>query len=78
MKDINGGVKILPVDGAINNPRGDSVKPFVQDPQWTGMTWRLPDLLAFAEILGPPDISADLRDGMTPEAVVDLHTRRLI
>jgi hypothetical protein len=77
MKDINGGVKILPVDGVINNPRGDSVEPFVQDPQWTGMTWRLPDLRVFAETLGPPDISAELRDGMTPEAVVDLHVRRL-
>lgn len=77
MKDINGGVKILPVDGAITNPRGDSVEPFVQDPKWTGMTWRLPDLRVFAETLGPPDISAELRDGMTPEAVVDLHVRRL-
>ncbi|CAB9512929.1 expressed unknown protein [Seminavis robusta] len=76
MKDINGGVKVLPVDGAINNPRGDSVEPFVQDPQWTGMTWRLPDLRVFAETLGPPDISTELMDGMTPEAVVDLHVRR--
>jgi hypothetical protein len=77
MKDINGGVKVLPVDGVINNPRGDSVEPFVQDPQWTGMTWRLPDLRVFAETLGPPDISAELRDGMTPESVFDLHVRRL-
>ena len=76
MKDINGGVKILPVDGVIDNPRGDSVKAFVEDPQWTGMTWRLPDLQVFAETLGPPDISRELEDGMTPEAVVDLHVRR--
>jgi hypothetical protein len=72
MKDINGGVKILPVDGLVNNPRRDSVEPFVEDPQWAGMTWRLPNLQVFAETLGPPDISAELRDGMTPEAVVDL------
>jgi len=76
MKDINGGVKILPVDGAINNPRGDSVEPFAQDPQWTGMTWRLSDLRVFAETLGPPDISTELKDGMTPDAVFDLHVRR--
>jgi hypothetical protein len=76
MKDINGGVKILPVDGVIKNPRGDSVEPFAEDPQWTGMTWRLPNLQVFAETLGPPDISAELRDGMTPKAVVDLHVRR--
>jgi hypothetical protein len=76
MKDINGGVKIVPVDGVIHNPRGDSVEPFVEDPQWTGMTWRLLNLQVFAETLGPPDISAELRDGMTPDAVVDLHVRR--
>jgi hypothetical protein len=76
MKDINGEVKILPVDGVINNPRGDSVDSFVQDPQWTGMTWRLPDLRFFAETLGPPDISAELRDGMTPDSVVDFHNVR--
>ena len=36
MKNINGGVKVLPVDGAIKNPRGDNVvNPVVQDPQWT-------------------------------------------
>lgn len=76
IKDINGGVKILPVDGVIKNPLGDSVEPFVEDPQWTGMTWRLPNLQVFAETLGPPDISAELRDGMTPNAVVDLHLKR--
>ena len=78
MKNINGGVKILPVDGAIGNPRGDNVdSAFVEDPQWTGLTWRLPDLQIFANTLGPPGISAKLRDGMTPEAVVDLHVRNL-
>ena len=76
IKNINGGVKILPVDGVVSNPRGDSVKPFVDDPQWTGMTWDLRDLKLFAETLGAPAIFEELRDGMTPEEVVDLHSRR--
>lgn len=73
IKDINGGVKILPVDGAIENPRGNSVEPFTGEPRWNGMGWNLADLQLFAISLGHPDISADLRDGMTPDAVVDLH-----
>ena len=76
IKDINGGVKILPVDGAIKNPRGDSVEPFRDDPRWTGMGWSLSDLRIYAAMLGPPDISSELRDGMTPDAVAELHSRR--
>jgi len=76
MKNINGGVKILPVDGVISNPRGDCVTPFVDDPQWTGMTWHLRDLKRFAATLGMPDISGELQDCMTPEEVVLLHTRK--
>jgi hypothetical protein len=72
---ISVGVKVLTVNGVINNPRGHIVEPFVQDPQWTGMTWRLPDLRVFAETY-PPDISAELRDGMTPGSVADLHAKR--
>ena len=71
-------MKIFPVDGAIGYPRGDNVdSAFVEEPQWTGLTWSLPDLQMFANTLGPPDISAKLRDGMTPEAVIDLHVRNL-
>jgi hypothetical protein len=76
MININGGVKILPVEGVINNPKGGSVEPFKEDPQWTGMTWRIPDLRVFAGTLGLPDISAELSDAMTPDSVVDLHARR--
>ena len=78
MKDINGGIKILPVDGVISNPRGDNIKPFVDDPQWTGMTWTLQDLKLFATKLGPPDVSTELEDGMTPQEVSVLHARKLI
>ena len=64
MKNINGGVKVLPVDGAIKNPQGDNVvNPFVQDPQWTGLTWGLSDLQAFAETLGPPIFLQNSRMG---------------
>ena len=48
IKDINGGVKILPVDGEIENPRGNSVEPFTEVPRWTGMGWNLADLQLFA------------------------------
>ena len=74
IKDINGGVKILPVDEAIENPRGNSVEPFTEAPRWPGIGWNLVDLQLFAASLGPPDISAELRDGMTPDAVVTLHS----
>jgi hypothetical protein len=72
----NGGVKILPMDEIIRNPRGDRVTPFVEVPEWTGMSWTLEDLRKFAATLGDPDISADLVEGMTPTKAKCLHARR--
>ena len=76
MVEINGGVKILPMDEVIRNPRGDSVEPFEEEPDWTGMGWNLRDLQNFAATLGHPDISEELHEGMTPQAVQELHIRR--
>lgn len=76
MININRGVKILPVDHVIDNPKGDSVEPFTEKPQWTGMGWSIAHLHNFATLLGDPDVSSNLREGMTPEQVKHLHARR--
>ena len=76
MIKINGGVKILPVDHVVGNPKGGSVEPFTEKPQWTGMGWNIDHLHKFAALLGDPDVSSDLREGMTPEQVEHLHARR--
>jgi hypothetical protein len=78
MITINGGVKILPMDKVIRNPRGDRVTPFAVVPDQTGrMAWTLvEDLRKFAATLGDPDISADLVEGMTPTEAMRLHARR--
>jgi hypothetical protein len=76
MVKINGGVKILPVDEVIRNPRRGSVEPFEKEPDWTGMGWSLEDLQKFAASLGEPHISEELRESMAPEAVQDLHAER--
>jgi len=76
MINVNGGIKILPVDHVVGNPKGDSVEPFTEKPSWTGMGWSIDHLRKFAALLGDPDVSGDLSEGMTPDQVQYLHARR--
>ena len=68
---LNGGVKILPVNQVIRNPRQDVTSPFTVAPQWTGMRWTREDLEAFAEMENIHNVQ--IREGMTPQEVLDRH-----
>ena len=74
---VNGGVKILPVDQVVNNPRGDNVyRRFTDKSQWKSMVWGLDDIKAFAGMAGMGGIiDVTLRENMTPEQVLDLQER---
>jgi hypothetical protein len=70
---LNGGVKILPVDQVIDNPRGQRVDiAFTTKPQWKKLLWDLEGITAFASLEGITDVEM-LADGMTPQQVLDLH-----
>ena len=63
---LNGGVKILPVDQVIDNPRKQRVDiPFTAKPQWKKLVWDLEDITACASLEGITDVK--LAEGMTPE-----------
>jgi hypothetical protein len=74
MININGGVKILPMEEVINNPRQRRDVPFTDAPIWTGMYWDEGDIQALVNLdgLGAIEFLAD----MTPRQVFQQHFAR--
>lgn len=72
---INGGVKILPMEEVIENPRERFDSSFTEVPAWTGMYWDEQDVQALAELehVGNIEYHAE----MTPRHVFQQRAARL-
>jgi hypothetical protein len=74
MINSNGGVKILPMEEVVTNPRQRLDVPFTETPAWTGMYWDEDDIEALLELdqLGIIERLAE----MTPLQVFQQHFAR--
>lgn len=71
---INGGVKILPMEEVINNPRKRPDERFTEIPEWTGMYWDEADIKALVKMYQVGDI--DFHGSMTPYQVYQQQNAR--
>ena len=74
MITINGGVKILPMEEVIDNPRERFDARFTETPIWTGMYWDEQDIEALVELDQVGNI--ELHAEMTPRQVFQQHFAR--
>jgi hypothetical protein len=74
MINMNGGVKILPMEEVVTNPRKRLDVPFTEDPLWTGMYWDEDDIQALLELDQLGNIERLAK--MTPLQVLQQHFAR--